>query len=162
MNNLKNNFMEIVSLPPLGLKILWEQEKVQKISLFWSEKEKTGYTEIAQKMKLDLKKYLSKINVTWDYVPIAWDRVSSFRKKVYKKLKDNISFGRYISYGELARLCSNSKGARAVGNALRLNPWPLVIPCHRVLKKDGSLGGFSCGLEIKKFLLELEGIGWKE
>ena len=53
-------------------------------------------------------------------------------------------------------------GARAVGNALANNPFPLVIPCHRVIKSDGGLGGFGGGLQMKKYLLENEGINFSE
>jgi len=65
----------------------------------------------------------------------------------------------YVStYSRIAKSIGVPKGARAVGNALANNPFPLIIPCHRVIRSDGRLGGFGGGLEMKKKLLENEGI----
>ncbi|MGQ0613299.1 MAG: methylated-DNA--[protein]-cysteine S-methyltransferase [Planctomycetaceae bacterium] len=71
---------------------------------------------------------------------------------------DGIPFGSTTSYGRLASLVSRPRAARAVGQSLGANPLPIVIPCHRVLAGDGSLGGFGGGLPWKRFLLRLEGI----
>jgi methylated-DNA-[protein]-cysteine S-methyltransferase len=69
-----------------------------------------------------------------------------------------IPHGRIVTYGEIARRIGKPKAARAVGQALGRNPVPIVIPCHRVISSDGSLGGYSGGggLETKTKLLELE------
>jgi methylated-DNA-[protein]-cysteine S-methyltransferase len=65
----------------------------------------------------------------------------------------------YVStYGRIASFLGIQGGARAVGNALRSNPFPLVIPCHRVIRSDGSIGGYRGGVAMKKKLLEIEGI----
>jgi len=69
-----------------------------------------------------------------------------------------IPYGETISYEELAKRVGEPKSARAIGNALGANPIPLIIPCHRVIRTDGGLGGFTAGIEVKKKLLELEGI----
>ncbi len=66
--------------------------------------------------------------------------------------------GRVSTYGRVAEKSRASRGARAVGNALAMNPYPLIIPCHRVIRSDGSLGGFGGGLKMKKDLLLMEGI----
>jgi methylated-DNA-[protein]-cysteine S-methyltransferase len=68
--------------------------------------------------------------------------------------------GRVASYSGLAEHIGYPKAARAVGTALARNPFPLVIPCHRTLRNDGSLGGFGGGLDMKRALLEMEGIGF--
>ncbi len=68
-----------------------------------------------------------------------------------------IPFGETISYGETAKLVGSPGASRAVGGALGRNPLPIVIPCHRVIAADGSIGGFTGGLAIKKVLLRLEG-----
>lgn len=73
-----------------------------------------------------------------------------------------LSFGSAVSYGELASQVGSPKGARAVGSAVGANPIPIIIPCHRVLGAGGRLGGFSGGLSIKRQLLSLEGIVWRE
>lgn len=67
-----------------------------------------------------------------------------------------IPYGQTRSYGWVAHQLGKPAAARAVGQALGKNPFPIIVPCHRVLAGDGGLGGFSGGLEIKNFLLELE------
>ncbi|MBW2037983.1 MAG: methylated-DNA--[protein]-cysteine S-methyltransferase [Deltaproteobacteria bacterium] len=78
-----------------------------------------------------------------------------FDMKVWEAVK-RIPFGETRSYQEIARQVGNPRGCRAVGGANRRNPVPLIIPCHRVIQKDGGLGGFSSGIEIKKWLLRFE------
>ena len=78
-----------------------------------------------------------------------------FQKAVWKKLLE-VPYGEVITYKDLARAVGSPNGARAVGNAVGANPVPIVIPCHRVLASNG-LGGYTCGVEIKKDLLRLEG-----
>jgi methylated-DNA-[protein]-cysteine S-methyltransferase len=63
-----------------------------------------------------------------------------------------------LSYGDLARRIGKPGAARAVGGAMRNNPVPILVPCHRVTAHDGSLGGFSAGLNKKRALLRLEGV----
>ena len=82
---------------------------------------------------------------------------TDFQKKVWGKLLD-IPFGETISYQELAKKIGDKKKARAVGSANGKNPIPIIVPCHRVIAKDGSLGGFGGGVPIKRYLLELEKI----
>lgn len=88
---------------------------------------------------------------------------SGFQLKVWDLLKD-IPYGQTRSYGELALALGLPKGARAVGGAAGSNPVPLLIPCHRLIRGNGALGGFGCGLDIKQFLLDLEAglcAGWR-
>ena len=93
---------------------------------------------------------------------IDWDCIASpFQKKVLKALRQ-VPFGEVISYGDLAKRIGQPGAARAVGTALAHNPIPLVLPCHRVVRRDGSLGGFSGGLDIKERLLTLEGVRLKK
>ena len=66
--------------------------------------------------------------------------------------------GRVMTYGGLAASVGVSGGARAVGNVMAGNPFPLVIPCHRVVRSGGSLGGFGGGLSMKRALLAMEGV----
>lgn len=82
---------------------------------------------------------------------------SPFRSKVYSFLRDNVKWGMVLTYKELGRKIGFPSAARAVGNALSLNETPLVIPCHRVISKNG-LGGFSGGLKLKKIMLSIEGV----
>ncbi len=76
-------------------------------------------------------------------------------RRIYKTLR-KVPFGQVITYGQLARAASTSP--RVVGRAMALNKTPLFIPCHRVIKSDGSLGGFTPSVDIKKALLRLEGV----
>jgi len=82
---------------------------------------------------------------------------SPFQQAVWRELR-RIPWGEVISYSELARRAGRPRAARAVGNAVGRNPLPVVVPCHRVIKADGSIGGFGCGVEIKRALLGIEGI----
>jgi len=95
-----------------------------------------------------------KINFS-DY-PLKLDNCSPFAKKVWMVTR-KIPYGKVCSYKWIAEKI-HTKGYRAVGAALAHNPFPIIIPCHRVLREDGSLGGYSPGLEIKRKLLEREGV----
>ncbi|MBN2461940.1 MAG: methylated-DNA--[protein]-cysteine S-methyltransferase [Candidatus Cloacimonetes bacterium] len=80
---------------------------------------------------------------------------TEFQKLVWQKLL-TIPWGETISYEELAMRTGSPKKTRAVGNANSRNPIPIIIPCHRVICKNGQLGGYAGGLDKKRFLLELE------
>mgnify|MGYP000854535855 CR=1 FL=1 len=80
---------------------------------------------------------------------------TDFQKQVWQVLQ-TIPWGRTLSYGDVARRIGRPKAARAVGMAVGANPLSIIIPCHRVIGRDGSLTGFGGGLEIKKQLLDLE------
>jgi len=80
---------------------------------------------------------------------------TDFERKVWKVVQ-KIPRGQTRSYGWIARQLGLPKAARAVGNAVGKNPVPIIVPCHRVIRGDGNLGGFGGGIETKKFLLGLE------
>lgn len=103
-------------------------------------------------MESYLKKRQPEVNL-----PILLDGLPPYTTRVLSILKD-IPFGISLSYKELAEITGNPQGARAVGNACSKNPCPLIIPCHRVLASKGRLGGFNCGIELKKTLLQFEKI----
>ncbi len=83
-------------------------------------------------------------------------RGTSFQQKVWRTLR-GISYGQLRSYQWVALRVGGGQYARAVGNAVGANPMPIVIPCHRIVAQDESLGGFSGGLPTKRKLLTLEG-----
>lgn len=85
---------------------------------------------------------------------------SGFDKAVWKALS-SIPWGSKMSYAEVAALVGKSGAARAVGGACGRNPIPIIIPCHRVLQANGSIGGYSGGAGIKEKLLALEGVPFK-
>jgi len=80
---------------------------------------------------------------------------SPFYKKVLGEVS-KIPYGRTTSYSEIAQKLNNPKAARAVGSANARNPLPIIIPCHRIVAKNGKLGGYAGGLIMKKYLLEFE------
>ena len=80
---------------------------------------------------------------------------TNFQLSVWNELK-KIPYGKTISYQQLAERVGDKKKSRAVGNANGKNPIPIIIPCHRVIRKSGELGGFGGGIKIKRKLLELE------
>ena len=81
---------------------------------------------------------------------------TQFQQQVWEAAQ-KILYGQMRTYGELARSIGKPKAARAVGSALGQNPVLIIIPCHRVLRSDGGLGGFAAGLEVKRALLRREG-----
>ncbi|MDD5711883.1 MAG: MGMT family protein [Smithellaceae bacterium] len=83
--------------------------------------------------------------------------LKGFQRRVLMATR-RIPRGTVLTYGELARRLGVPRGARAVGQALAKNPFPLVIPCHRVVRSGGALGGFGGGLALKRRLLEMEGV----
>ncbi|MBI1869756.1 MAG: methylated-DNA--[protein]-cysteine S-methyltransferase [Chlamydiae bacterium] len=81
--------------------------------------------------------------------------VTPLQKEILERVR-KIPYGMTKSYGEIAKEFGNRNLARAVGQACKANPFPILVPCHRVIQKGGGLGGYSQGLEIKKKLLEME------
>jgi methylated-DNA-[protein]-cysteine S-methyltransferase len=90
-------------------------------------------------------------------VPIRFDRGTPFQQEVWEALR-TIPCGETISYAELAQRVGRPTGFRAVGGANGKNPIGIVVPCHRVIAADGTLGGYSGGLDNKRWLLEHEGV----
>lgn len=87
---------------------------------------------------------------------------TAFQKKVWS-LTRGIPRGETRSYGELARAAGSPRAARAVGQAMARNPWPVVVPCHRVVGHAGGLTGFGGGLGMKERMLRMEGaFDWQE
>jgi methylated-DNA-[protein]-cysteine S-methyltransferase len=89
-------------------------------------------------------------------VKVDWTRLSGFTRKALQVCA-KIPYGKTLSYGEVAERAGSPGGARAVGQAMSKNPFPIVVPCHRVLASGGRIGGFSGGLHFKRALLDLEG-----
>lgn len=112
-------------------------------------------SEIGMKTCNQLDEYFKGERKTFD-LPVKYEG-SRFQQSVWEILM-KIPFGETRSYKQVAIESGNSKGSRAVGNAVGKNPILIVIPCHRVIKSDGKLGGFSGGIETKIDLLEIEGI----
>jgi O-6-methylguanine DNA methyltransferase len=108
--------------------------------------------EVARRQLLD---YLAGGRNTFD-MPLDLSQGTSFQRKVWRTLQ-RIPYGKLRSYQWIALRVGGRHYARAVGSAVGANPLPIVIPCHRIVAHDASLGGFSCGLPMKCKLLSLEG-----
>jgi methylated-DNA-[protein]-cysteine S-methyltransferase len=109
--------------------------------------------------KKQLEQYFAGKRTSFD---IALDLVGTeFQVQAWRALC-RIPFGKTISYGQQAANIKKPKAFRAVGSANGKNPIPIIVPCHRVVASDGSLGGYSLGLKMKKQLLALEGVSEAE
>ena len=143
---------------PVGVVNIYAQDDyIIKITFGNQENEPFELTEgacyAAMDAMIQLDQYFSGQRKDFS-LQIACD-ATEFQQTVWSELC-NVNYGETISYKELAARCGNEKALRAVGNANKNNQIPIIIPCHRVIAADGSLGGYSGGTEIKKKLLELE------
>lgn len=105
-------------------------------------------------LKKALRRYFSGEEVKFTF-PFDLFRGTSFQRRVWNAMR-KIPYGETRSYKWLAKKIGDPRKARAAGQACGSNPLPILIPCHRVVREDGSLGGFSAGLNIKRKLLKLE------
>jgi methylated-DNA-[protein]-cysteine S-methyltransferase len=92
-------------------------------------------------------------------VPLANVSATAFQRDVWKALSE-IPFGEVRTYADIAAAVNRPAAVRAVGNANHVNPWPVIVPCHRVVAKSG-LGGYGGGDQVKRFLLDLEGVHYQ-
>ncbi len=90
-------------------------------------------------------------------LPIDWVLTKGFTTRVLRATA-KVGFGHTTTYAEVATSAGSPRAVRAAGNSLGSNPMPIVVPCHRVLRTGGALGGYTGGLERKEFLLRLEGV----
>jgi methylated-DNA-[protein]-cysteine S-methyltransferase len=114
-------------------------------------------TELGQRIQ----GFLEGEAVDFELDMIALERCSEFQRRVLLA-EYRIPRGWISTYGRIARYLGVPGGARAVGGALAHNPFPIIIPCHRAIRSNGELGGFRGGLEMKRALLELEGIAFSQ
>ncbi|WP_407671252.1 methylated-DNA--[protein]-cysteine S-methyltransferase [Nocardia stercoris] len=105
-------------------------------------------------VRRELDEYFAHRRTSFD-VPLDLSLSRGFRQIVQKRLPE-IGYGQTRSYAEVAALVGNPKAVRAVGTACATNPLPVIVPCHRVLRTDGSLGGYVGGADAKHLLLDLE------
>jgi methylated-DNA-[protein]-cysteine S-methyltransferase len=103
----------------------------------------------------ELEDYFAGRRRTFD-TPIDWSLVRGFAVGVLQATAQ-VPFGQVTTYQDVAGAAGSPRAARAAGNALGSNPIPIVVPCHRVVHAGGGLGGYTGGLERKRFLLRLEG-----
>jgi methylated-DNA-[protein]-cysteine S-methyltransferase len=135
---------------------LAEREKI-KLQLLYNLPDCQFEKDLFKPAQKRIAAYFEGVRVDFGDIPIVLNGLSLFTKRVLTTCRA-IEFGQTVSYGRLAELAGKPGAARTVGNALAKNPLPLIIPCHRVLCADGSLGGFSApgSTNLKKKMLQLE------
>ena len=136
------------------IKITYE-EKIKKIELVNEIKGESCENELFKLFRDQILEYLSGSRKDFDQLDLLDLEGTDFQKSVRKALL-KIPYGKTSSYKKIANEIGNSKAVRAVGTAVGKNPFLIIIPCHRIIKSDGSLGGFAYGSEIKRKLLKIE------
>jgi len=144
-------------LSPIGLiKIVGQDNSIVSVKFVLHKDEDELISPVIKEAILQLKEYFEGKRTSFELKLQL--QGTEFQKRVWNELI-KIPFGCAISYKELAKRVGKTQGVRCVGNAVSKNPAVIVVPCHRVVKSDLSLGGFSAGLEKKIWLLSYE--GWK-
>lgn len=112
-------------------------------------------TELSKRTQEQLAQYFAGKRKTFE-LPVFY-RGTPFRQRVWDALC-TIPYGQTRSYQDIAKLIGSPKAVRAVGQANHDNPLLILVPCHRVIRKNGDIHGYACGDAVKEFLLKLEGI----
>lgn len=130
--------------------VLWgaENQRLTKRAPVWLQR-------LAEKVEA----HLSGDHQSFQNIPIAWHLLTPFQRHVYQTLMQ-VPAGEVVTYGELAQRMGCPSAARAVANALGANCMPIIVPCHRVIRSDGGIGGFTApgGVRLKRWLLKVEGV----
>ena len=140
----------------LGIIKISYEEKIKKIELVDKFPCKSEEDEIFLLFKTQILEYLEGERKNFDHIDLLDLEGTDFQKSVWQALL-KIPYGKTSSYKKIAHEIGNPKAVRAVGTAVGKNPFLIIIPCHRVIKSEGSLGGFAYGSQIKKKLLKIEG-----
>jgi len=148
----------LLAATPTGLvRVAYANEDHDKVLETLSEKLSPRLLRAPKRLEMvarEIDEYFGKHRRTFD-VKLDLSLSRGFRQLVQTHLPE-IAYGQTRSYRDVAELVGNPRAVRAVGTACATNPLPIVVPCHRVLRTDGSLGGYIGGLEAKTALLSLE------
>ena len=137
---------------PINIRVAIGPRGVTEISL---KSRRSGQSDkSAKRLLAQLRKYFAGEPAEFD-VPLDFSDGTKFERAVWRACM-RIPRGATRTYSELAAMAGYPRAARAVGNAMARNPFPIVVPCHRVIRADGSLGRYGYGAELKRKLLELE------
>ena len=148
--------------------IVWEEGEPLKVVRILLPSRRgelgTGYPQAMESTDIairdlagDIAGFLDGEDVTFSLDLMGLDQCSPFQRSVILA-EYGVPRGYVTTYGRLARYLGVPRASRAVGGALATNPFPIVIPCHRAVRSDGSLGGYQGGVEMKAGLLEMEGV----
>ena len=161
MKNSETIRNQLVVSSPVGKLRLIASDKglvaidVRNVKTSSDEVKNVAAQKILSATKKQLEQYFAGKRTAFD-LPLDLEG-TDFQQLAWRALC-RIPFGKTISYGDQAKNIKKPKAFRAVGSANGKNPIPIIVPCHRVVAGDGSLGGYSLGLKMKKQLLALEGV----
>ena len=148
-------YKKVIDSPVGKIEIVEENEKIIELNIY-NEKENNIIekdTKLLLETQKQLKEYFEGKRTKFE-IPLN-PKGTEFMKKVWKELL-KIPYGEVRTYKEIAEKVGNSKASRAVGMANNKNPIPIIIPCHRVIGSNNKLVGYALGLDMKKYLLDLE------
>ena len=148
-------YKKVMNSPVGKIEIVEENEKIIELNIY--NEKKNNIIEKDTKLLLETQKQIKEYfegKRTKFEIPLN-PKGTEFMKKVWKELL-NIPYGEVRTYKEIAEKIGNSKASRAVGMANNKNPIPIIIPCHRVIGSNNKLVGYALGLDMKKYLLDLE------
>jgi methylated-DNA-[protein]-cysteine S-methyltransferase len=144
-----------------GLEALYFNRPGQQPGPLWPVKQHQSDPELAARLRQWRQEAAAALEAYFAGDPRSFDHLAldlqgtPFQIKVWQALRQ-VPFGNVTSYQALAEAVNLPRSARAVGGAMRANPLPIIIPCHRVIAANGSLGGYSGGLQYKRLLLSHE------
>ncbi len=169
----KNIFYQYYSSPVGNLLLIaneqglcgieFESEQQTTLTENWQQATSASdqISEIFCKTTETLERYFQGEKIEFQQLDFLAPQGTEFQKSVWKLLLE-IPYGQTTNYGEIANQLGKPKAMRAVGGAVGRNPISILIPCHRVLGKSQALTGFGGGLPVKRYLLKLEGIAFKD
>ncbi|KUG28558.1 methylated-dna--protein-cysteine methyltransferase [hydrocarbon metagenome] len=156
--------IETAVAAPLALDIHWDKDMIREITLRWADGREGGpvatphvVSETGRAVQEALSRYVTGEDVRWPRLPLDFSRLTPFHQEALDALY-RVAHGTVVTYSELAAMTGRPTAVRAAGRAMATNPFPLVLPCHRVVGKKGDLTGFGPGLAMKRWLLVLEGV----
>ena len=144
-----------IVLPRPSRQAVYEQWPTSHSERAEQTRQNSVEAKLVRKVQIQLMAFLANQRRELDF-PLDLSCGTPFQRQVWRAIL-RIPYGRVRSYRWVADRIGGSHYARAVGNALGANPVPIIVPCHRIVTSDGSLGGFTGGLPIKRKLLALEG-----
>ncbi len=155
---MKNLYSEYLVADPLALEVVWNDSVIERIHLLWSKGITPAKKPRHKELATAFYNYVQGEYTIWPDLPLALDTIPGFSHKILTTLQEKVTYGKIITYVGLAKLAGEGRKARAVGQVMARNKWPLIIPCHRVVAQGGDLRGFSgaSGLDMKAWLLKLE------
>jgi methylated-DNA-[protein]-cysteine S-methyltransferase len=149
----------LAAATPTGLCALWyEESRIEQFLDLLARRISPRVLEAPRRLgpvRRQLDEYFAGCRRTFD-VPLDWTLTNGFTHHVLQ-VAARIPYGAIRTYREVAADAGNPKASRAAGNALGANPLPIIVPCHRVVRTGGGLGGYTTGVHKKAFLLALEG-----